>query len=48
MIHGVRAGEKVFAARTENKKRVILFNLSGHGLMDMAAHEAFTSGHLKE
>ena len=40
--------EEALQARSENKKRVILFNLSGHGLMDMTAYEAYLSGHLKD
>jgi tryptophan synthase beta chain len=47
--HAIRAAvDEAIAARKENRKRVILFNLSGHGLMDMTAYEAYLSGHLKE
>ena len=31
-------------ARTEGRKRVILFNLSGHGLLDLSAYESYLSG----
>ena len=33
-------------AKEEGKKKVILFNLSGHGHFDMSAYDAFFSGHL--
>lgn len=33
-------------AREEGKEKVILFNWSGHGLVDMAAYDAFLSGKL--
>lgn len=33
-------------AKEEGKEKVILFNWSGHGLVDMAAYEAFLSGKL--
>ena len=36
------------AAKREGKKRVILFNLCGHGNFDMGAYEAFLSGKLVE
>ncbi len=33
-------------AKEEGKKRVILFNLSGHGLIDMSAYDQFLAGDL--
>ena len=33
-------------AKEEGKERVILFNLSGHGLIDMAAYDKYLSGSL--
>jgi tryptophan synthase beta chain len=33
-------------AKEEGKEKVILFNWSGHGLVDMAAYEAYLSGQL--
>jgi tryptophan synthase beta chain len=33
-------------AKKEGTKKVILFNLSGHGHFDMAAYDAYLSGHL--
>jgi len=38
--------EEAKAAKKEGKKRVIVFNLSGHGLMDMTAYDAFLTGKL--
>ena len=40
--------ERLRKAREEGKKRVILFNLSGHGLMDMPSYDAYMSGRLGE
>ena len=34
-------------AKEEGKKRVILFNLCGHGHFDMSAYEAYFSGKLE-
>ncbi len=34
-------------AKKEGKKKTILFNLSGHGLLDLGAYEEFLSGRLK-
>jgi tryptophan synthase beta chain len=45
--HAVRAAiDEAIRAREENRKRVILFNLSGHGLMDMSAYDAYLGGKL--
>jgi tryptophan synthase beta chain len=35
-------------AREEGKKKVILFNLSGHGMLDLTAYEAFFDGELQD
>lgn len=35
-------------AKEEGKEKVILFNWSGHGLVDMAAYEAYFSGQLAD
>jgi tryptophan synthase beta chain len=35
-------------AKEEGKEKVILFNWSGHGLVDMAAYEAFMAGQLSD
>jgi tryptophan synthase beta chain len=34
-------------AKDEGKEKVILFNYSGHGLMDLSGYDAFLSGRLK-
>jgi tryptophan synthase beta chain len=33
-------------AREEGKEKVILFNWSGHGLVDLASYDAYLSGKL--
>jgi tryptophan synthase beta chain len=35
-------------AKEEGKEKVILFNWSGHGLVDMAAYEAYLAGKLAD
>jgi tryptophan synthase beta chain len=35
-------------AKAEGKKKVILFNLSGHGLMDLNGYDKYLSGQLKD
>ena len=35
-------------AREEGKEKVILFNYSGHGLMDLSGYDAFMSGKLND
>ena len=35
-------------AREEGKKKVILFNYSGHGLMDLSGYDAFMAGKLSD
>ncbi|MEW5814123.1 MAG: TrpB-like pyridoxal phosphate-dependent enzyme [Spirochaetota bacterium] len=35
-------------AKEEGKEKVILFNLSGHGLMDLKGYEAYLSGQLSD
>jgi tryptophan synthase beta chain len=45
--HAIRAAiDEALAAKEEKQKRVILFNLSGHGFMDMSAYESYLSGKL--
>jgi len=34
-------------AKKEDKKKVILFNLSGHGLLDLASYDAYRNGEIK-
>ena len=43
--HAVRAAiDEAVEAKSTGEKKVILFNLSGHGLMDMTAYEAYLAG----
>ena len=35
-------------AREAGKKRVILFNLSGHGLLDLSAYETYLQGKIQD
>ncbi len=35
-------------AREQGKKRVLLFNLSGHGLLDLSAYESYQHGKLQD
>jgi tryptophan synthase beta chain len=47
--HAIRAAiDEAIRAREENKKRVILFNLCGHGLLDLSAYEAYLGGKLMD
>ena len=40
--------EEAKKAKEEGKERVILMNYSGHGLLDLAAYDAYLSGRLEE
>ncbi len=42
------AVDEAIQAREAGQKRVILFNLSGHGLLDLASYDAYLAGHLKD
>src|SRR5574342_679829 len=45
--HAIRAAiDEALDARAKGERRVILFNLSGHGNFDMGAYEAYLSGKL--
>ena len=45
--HAIRAAiDEALEAKTEKRQRVILFNLSGHGFMDMSAYESYLAGKL--
>jgi len=47
--HAIRAAvDEALAAKETGEKRVILFNLSGHGHFDMAAYDAYLSGQLQD
>ena len=47
--HAIRAAiDEALDAKLKGEKRVILFNLSGHGNFDMGAYEAFLGGQLED
>ncbi len=47
--HAVRAAiDEAVLAKEEGKERTILFGLSGHGQLDMAAYDAYLSGNLED
>lgn len=47
--HAVRAAiNEAMDAKAKGEKRVILFNLSGHGNFDMAAYESYLGGKLED
>ena len=47
--HAIRAAiDEALDAKSKGEKRVILFNLSGHGNFDMAAYESYLSGKLED
>jgi tryptophan synthase beta chain len=47
--HAIRGAiDEALRAKAEGKERVILFNLSGHGHVDMAAYDAYFAGQLED
>ena len=47
--HAIRVAiDEAIAAREEDKPRVILFNLSGHGHFDLSSYERYLSGELED
>jgi tryptophan synthase beta chain len=47
--HAIRAAvDEAMDAKAKGEKRVILFNLSGHGNFDMGAYEAYLGGKLED
>jgi tryptophan synthase beta chain len=40
--------EEALKCRAENKRKVIVFNLSGNGLLDLAAYDTYLSGKMHE
>jgi len=47
--HAIRAAiDEALLARQQGEKRVILFNLSGHGNFDLTAYDAFNHGRLED
>ena len=47
--HAIRGAiDEALQAKEEGKEKTILFNLSGHGHLDMAAYDAYFSGDLED
>ena len=47
--HAIRAAmDEALDAKAKGEKRVILFNLSGHGLLDLSAYDAYHQGKLQD
>ena len=47
--HAIRAAiDEALQAKEEGKEKTILFNLSGHGHVDMASYDAFFAGQLED
>ena len=47
--HAIRAAiDEALDAKKKGEKRVILFNLSGHGNFDMGAYESYLGGQLED
>jgi tryptophan synthase beta chain len=47
--HAVRGAiDEALLARKEGKRKTIVFNLSGHGFLDLSAYEAYLSGRLQD
>ena len=47
--HGIRAAiDEALEAKAKGEKRVILFNLSGHGHFDLGAYESYLTGKLED
>jgi tryptophan synthase beta chain len=47
--HAVHAAvQEAIRAREAGQRRVILFNLSGHGLLDLSSYESYLGGHLQD
>jgi tryptophan synthase beta chain len=43
--HAIRAAiDEALDAKEKGEERVILFNLSGHGLLDLSAYDAYNQG----
>ena len=47
--HAIRAAiDEALDAKAKGEKRVILFNLSGHGHFDLPSYEAYYNGKLED
>jgi tryptophan synthase, beta chain (EC 4.2.1.20) len=45
--HAIKCAiDEALKAKEEGKEKVILFNLSGHGFLDLPSYEAYLSGKL--
>jgi tryptophan synthase beta chain len=40
--------EEAIKCREEGKKKVILFNLCGHGMLDLSAYETYQTGKMQD
>ena len=40
--------DEAVRCREEGRKRVLVFNLSGNGLLDLAAYDSYLTGHMKD
>ena len=46
--HAVKAAvDEAIKAREEGKEKIILFNFSGHGLLDLTSYDKYYSGELE-
>ncbi|MDI6828527.1 MAG: TrpB-like pyridoxal-phosphate dependent enzyme, partial [Armatimonadota bacterium] len=46
--HAIKAAlDEALSAKQEGKEKVILFNLSGHGLLDLGAYDQYFAGKLQ-
>jgi tryptophan synthase beta chain len=47
--HAVRVAiDEALQCKKEGKKRVVVFNMSGHGFLDLSAYEAYLAGQLQD
>ncbi len=47
--HAIKAAiDKALEAKKTNEEKVIVFNLSGHGLLDMGGYDSYLSGRMKQ
>ena len=47
--HAVRGAiDEALRAKREGKKKTIVFNLCGHGFLDLSAYESFLAGTLQD
>jgi tryptophan synthase beta chain len=48
-MHAIRCAiDEACRARSERAERIILFNLSGHGLLDLSAYDEYLSGQMTD